>query len=150
MPLHDMRRLIGGATELESLREKTRGLALMQQAYVDCFPAEFAELTQASRVGYIQRGALYVLADNAAIAAKLRHLLPRLAPLLTKLGAKVSGIKVVVQVKNPTGGMHKASAKKSLPIDSIEKFSKLADQVRDPALKSALANLVTRRRQPGQ
>ena len=58
MPLHDIRRLIGGATELESLREKTRGLALMQQAYVDCFPAEFAALTQAELAGLMAGASL--------------------------------------------------------------------------------------------
>ena len=149
MPLHDMRRLIGATIELESLREKTRGLAQLQQAYVDYFPAEFAELTQASRVGYIKGGALYVLADNAATAAKLRHLLPRLAPLFSKLEAKVSGIKVVVQVNNPATPPPKPPTKNALPVDSIEYFSNLAQRVRDPELKSALTKLVEKRRKSG-
>lgn len=146
MPLHEIRRLINAATELGTLREKTRKLEQLQQAYVDCFPAEFAGLTQASRVGYIKGGALYVLADNAGTAAKLRHLLPRLAPLLGELGAEVSGIKVAVQVRNPLITQRARSTKKLLPVDSIEKFRKLAQQVRDPELKLAITNLVEKRR----
>jgi hypothetical protein len=148
MPLHDMRQLIGASAELGSLRHEARKLAQLQQVYVDNFPVEFAELTRTSRVGYIKGSALYVLADDAATAAKLRHLAPRLAPLLSKLGPKVSGIRIVVQVKSPYTSPLDSIRKNSLPIDSIEHFSKLADQVKNPNLKSALNNLVKKRRGP--
>ena len=148
MSLQALHRLIGATAELDNLRDQARGLAHLQKTYVDNFPGEFAELTKTSRVGYLKGGALYVVADDAATAAKLRHVLPRLAPML-KLGAKVIGIKVVVQVKNPRASATRKPKKRALALDSIEKFSTLADGVKNPALKLAITNFVNNQKKSG-
>ena len=149
MPAQPLRRLIGDSTAFKALRERTQGLQALQQVYVHCIPAEFAALTKASRVGYIKAGTVYVLADNAATAAKLRHLLPPLVPFFSKVEAKVTGIRVLSQAKMPYGTGLGTPVKKTLPIDSIELFEKLAQTVHDPALKSALANLAKNSRKSG-
>ena len=149
MPLRDIQHLIGASSELEAVRHEARRQAVLQQAFVrafvDCTPVELAYLSKASRVGYIKAGTLYLLTDQAAVAAKLRQLLPRLLPILSKLVAEVTGIKVELQVNSPQRNRASYAKKNSLPVYSIEKFDALSKTVHDPALKSALANLVQRR-----
>lgn len=148
MPLRDIRQLIGTSAELETLRKKAQRLTALQQAYIDGTPVELAELTKASRVGYVKAGTLYLWVDHAAVATKLRQLLPRLLPLFSKLDGEITGIKVVVQVKSPLKPPQKYAQKNSLPIDSIEYFERLSHAVSDPALKSAITNLVRKRPKP--
>ena len=144
MPLRNIRHLIDVSSELATVRKKTQRQAALQQAYVDYTPVEFAYLTKASRVGYIKTGTLYLLADNAAVAAKLRQVLPRLLPLFSKLEAEVTGIKVELQVNLPQKKSLGQGKKSMLPFDSIEKFKHLSQTVRDPALKLAITNLVNK------
>jgi hypothetical protein len=147
MPLRDIQTLIGATGELASVRKQAQRLATLQQAFVDHTPVELAHVTKTSRVGYSKAGTLYLLAEHAAVAAKLRQLLPRLLPVFRKLDAEITAIKIEVQVK----GHARAAALKpknlSLPIDSIEKFRDLAGSVRDQDLKLAITNLVRKRSQ---
>jgi hypothetical protein len=145
MPLRDIRKLIDASAELASVRRQAHKQAALQQAFVDYTPAEFAYLTQASRVGYIKAGTLYLLTDQAAVAAKLRQLLPRLLPVFRKLEPEVTGIKVEVQVNSAQGKSRSKTNKKLLSIDSIEYFEKLAGSVSNPELKLAITNLVLKR-----
>ena len=146
MPLRDMRHLIDATAELQSVRKQAQKQAVLQQAFVDYTPVELAFLSQASRVGYIKAGTLYLLADHAAVAAKLRQLLPRLLPVFRKLEPQVTGIKVELQVKGAPDGSARATQKKDLPSDSIEYFDKLSQSVSNQELKSAITNLVQKRR----
>ncbi|HTE13440.1 MAG TPA: DciA family protein, partial [Burkholderiales bacterium] len=120
-----------------------------QQAFVDYTPVELAYLTQASRVGYIKAGTLYLVADHAAVAAKLRQLLPRLLPVFRKLEAEITGIKVEVQVSDPSRTVQRKSQKPELPIDFIDKFESLMHEIRDPQLKLAITNFVRKRPKKG-
>lgn len=149
MPLRDIKHLINTASDLAMLREKSRKQMLLQQAFVDLTPVELAELTRASRVGYIKAGTLYLLADNPAVAAKLRQLLPRLLPLFRKLEPEVTGIKVRVQVKFPPKKSQDQLSRKSLPEDFINKFKALSHTIRDPKLKSAMQKLIRKRPNQG-
>jgi hypothetical protein len=147
MPLRDIRTLIGATGELASLRDQARRQAALQQAFVDYTPVELADITKASRVGYIKAGTLYLLADNATVAAKLRQLLPRLLPVFRKQEAEITAIKVEVQVRDYPRASISHDTENSLPIDSIDKFRDLADSVRDKHLKFAITNLVRKRTQ---
>lgn len=149
MPLREIRQLIGASNELDTVRKKAQRQAVLQQAYVDYTPVELANLVKASRVGYIKAGTLYLLTDQAVVAAKLRQLLPRLLPILSKLDAEVTAIKVELQVNSPPQKQVAGLKKNSLPIDSIGQFEKLSKIVHDPGLKSALTNLVKRRSKTG-
>lgn len=148
MPIRNIRNLLGASSELAALRVKTQRLMALQRAYVacvDCTPVGFAELIKASRVGYLQAGTLYILADNAAVAAKLRQLLPRLLPLFQKLETEVTGIRVDVQPKNPWVSPPPNPRKGELPVDYIEKFNDIAKTIVNPELKSAVTKLVRNR-----
>lgn len=145
MPLRNIRNLLSASGELAALREKTQRLLALQRAYVDCTPVELAELTQASRVGYLRAGTLYLLADNATVAAKLRQLLPRLLPVFRKLEPEVTGIRVDVQPRSPPAAPTPKSEEKSQSIDLIDKLISMPNSIRDPALKSAIAHLIQHR-----
>ncbi|MBM3341137.1 MAG: DUF721 domain-containing protein [Betaproteobacteria bacterium] len=145
MPLTDIQHLLSGSAELKSVRAKAGKQAALQKAFVDHTPVEFADLSKATRVGYIKAGTLFLLAEHASAAAKLRQLLPRLLPVFRKLEPEVTGIRVVVQVKDRTQKATADPSKKTLPSDSIENFKNLAQAVKDQNLKSAITNLVLRR-----
>ena len=145
MPLRDIRNLLGASSELAALREKTQRLLALQRAYVDCTPVELAELTKASRVGYLKAGTLYLLADNATVAAKLRQLLPRLLPLFQKLEGEVTGIHVDVQPKSPPISPAENVQGDALPIDYIEQLEKATQTISSPDLKLAVTNLMRHR-----
>lgn len=145
MPLRDIRKLISASSELEAVRNQARRQAVLQQAYIDYTPVEFAYLTKASRVGYIKAGTLYLLTEQATVAAKLRQLLPRLLPIFRNLDAEVTGIKVVLQVNYPQQNCVDRAKKTSLSVDSIYKFKVLSKKIRDPDLKLAITNLVNSR-----
>ena len=147
MPLRDIRNLLNASGELAALREKTQRLLALQRAFVDCTPVELAELTKASRVGYLKTGTLYLLADNTTVAAKLRQLLPRLLPVFRKIEAEVNGIRVDVQPKSPAAAPPPHIKKDELPIDYIEKIENISKTISDPDLKLAVTNLMRNRKQ---
>lgn len=148
MPLRDIQNLINASAELASVRAQAKKQTALQKAFVDHTPVEFADLTKASRVGYIKAGTLFLLADHAAVAAKLRQLLPRLLPVFRRLESEITGIKVVVQVTDPNQTLEKKTNKPLLPIDSIEKFEALSHSISDKNLKLAITNLVRKRLKP--
>ncbi|HSD99752.1 MAG TPA: hypothetical protein VLB72_03330, partial [Burkholderiales bacterium] len=87
-----------------------------------------------------------VVSDNAAVAAKLRQLAPRLLSHIRKQATEVTGIRVDVQV-NP----HKIKdedevTKRSLPPDTIKEIEALSGALPSSPLKAALARMVARRR----
>lgn len=145
MPLRDIRNLLSASGELAALREKTQRLLALQRAYIDCTPVELAELTKASRVGYLKAGTLHLLADNTTVAAKLRQLLPRLLPVFRKIDAEVTGIHVDVQPKSPTATPSTNIKKDELSIDYIEKIENLSKTISNPELKLAVTNLIRNR-----
>jgi hypothetical protein len=145
MPLRDIRNLLGASSELAALREKTQRLQALQRAYVDSTLVELAELTKASRVGYLKAGTLYLLADNATVAAKIRQLLPRLLPLFRKLEAEVTGIRVDVQPKYPQVSPASDVKNSQLPVDYIDQLERSAKTITSPELKLAVTNLLRNR-----
>ena len=143
MPVTNIRGLLGSSAEFKALRDKTQRLLLLQQAYAGSAPVELAK---ASRVGYIRAGTLYILADNAAVASKLRQLLPRILPEVRKLEAQVTRIQIHVQAGKGELAPASQRVKKPLSIENIELFETLARSVLDPELKSVLTDFAKHRR----
>lgn len=143
MPVQKIGDLIANSGNLKALARKAQRLEALQQLLFEATPAALAA---ASRVTNLRSGTLVITADNAAIAAKLRQLAPRLLLQIRKQAIEVTGIRVDVQV-NP----HKIKAeddftKRPLPPDAIHKFGRLRDSLPSSPLKTALARLVARRR----
>ena len=141
MPAHNIRSLLGDSAQFETLLDNMRRLQALQQAYVGSIPVELAT---ASRVGYIRANTLYVIADNSAVAAKLRQLAPRAVPVVQKLRPEITGIQILTQAKKDSGIPPAHAKKEPLSIDNIELFEILAKSVTDPQLKSALTRFAQR------
>lgn len=140
MPAHKFSQLLGRSDELRAITLRARRLMELQQVYEASAPAEIA---RASHVAGIKAGVLVLCADYPAVAAKLKQLLPRITENLRQRGAEINGIRVEVQVKTPGARALKQRDKAPLPVDL---FEKLSEQVREPGLKSALTNIIRKRR----
>jgi hypothetical protein len=141
MPLHTIGKLLGATEELKALSARMRRLRELQKLYAGSAPRELAS---ASRVKNYRTGTLFVSADNAAVAAKLKQLAPTLLALIRKTEAEVTGLRIEVQV---SGAIHERvvkSRKKPLSLDAIQKFDELASRVENGGLKTAIAKLVQR------
>lgn len=143
MPTRKFSALLVETAGLSALNRTTQRISALQRLYTACAPPE---LSQASRVVGDHNGTLVIAADNGAVAAKLKQLMPRLLKNLQKQRAQVTGIRIRVQVSGHRTVTRSAPAKNPLPIDLIDNFEKLSKQVRDPGLSSALARFAARRR----
>ena len=143
MPVQKIGDVIATSGNLKALARLAQHLRDLQHLLFEATPPALAA---ASRVTALKSGTLVVSADNAAIAAKLRQLAPRLLLHLQEQGSEVTGIRVDVQV-NP----HKIKAehdvtKRRLPADAIQEFASLSEDLPPSPLKGALTRLVTRHR----
>jgi hypothetical protein len=134
--------LLTAPGELGALSAKARRLSDLQQVFIDSAPPQLA---RASRVKSFRAGTLFLLADNATVAAKLRQLVPRLLSNIQKTEAEVTGIHIQVQVKLSTKRPRDEAKKPALSPETIDEFRKLAERVPDENLKSALTKFVRRR-----
>jgi hypothetical protein len=143
VPVQRIGDVIARSGDLKTLARQAQRLRDLEQLLFESTPVALA---RASRVANLKAGTLMVLADNAAVAAKLRQLAPRLLLHLNKRGFEVTVLRVEVQVK-----AHKIKAeddvtKRSLPPDAIKDFARLSDSLPESPLKSAVARLVARGR----
>ena len=143
MPAHKIGNLLADSAELKALSRQARRLAELQQMLFEAAPPA---LTKATRVKNCRAGTLFLMADNAAVAAKLRQLAPRLLHHVQKRAIEVTGIRVEVQVKSPKIRTENEVSKRALPTDAVKNLGDLADALPPSSLKSALVRLVARRR----
>jgi hypothetical protein len=141
MPLRKIGSLLGASEELKALSGRARRLQELQTLYLGAAPRELAG---SSRVRDYRAGTLFVSADNAAVAAKLKQLAPSLLASIGKTGAEVTGIRIEVQVSGTASERRHKSTKLALSPDALEKLDTLSKRVADDGLKNALARLVRR------
>jgi hypothetical protein len=87
--------LLSGNQELRPLLTRAQALSALHRHFTSVAPPHLA---QSSQVLGLQSGILGVAVANAAIAAKLRQLVPELVVMLQNRGCEVSGIRIKVQV----------------------------------------------------
>lgn len=142
MPVQKIGDVIANSGNLTALARHARRLSDLQQLLLEATP--FA-LAAASRVTDLRAGTLVLLADNAAVAAKLRQLAPRLLKHVQKQQAEVTGIRVDVQVKTHKIKAEDEVTKQPLPAEAIKDLGGLAETLPPSPLKSALDRLLARR-----
>ncbi|HTP95212.1 MAG TPA: DciA family protein [Burkholderiales bacterium] len=127
---------------LRSLSPQAECLLELQQVYTAIAPAE---LIESSRVGNLKAGVLVIVADNGAVAAKLRQLTPRLLSFFGQRGNEVTAIRVQVQASPPREDklMTKQAKMSTAAIQHLARFS---SALADSPLKSALARMLARQR----
>ena len=139
MAAHKIGELLAKSGELKTLSREARRLAEIEQLLFEAVPRALAEAT---RIKNVRAGTLFLLADNAAVAAKLRQLAPRLLIHVRKRELEVNGIRVEVQPASAGGRIAAGSSKRPLAADAIRNFQSLADGLRESALKNALTRLL--------
>jgi len=126
--------------DLEASLVRVKQLTALEHLYAASVPAELA---RRSRVAYEREGTLVVTADNGAIAAKLRHLAPRIIQQIVKSASQVTSIRVEVQVTERPAPRHEPSAE--IGPKGLVNLRELRDSLPTSPLKAALDRLVTRR-----
>src|SRR5688572_10842606 len=96
VPVHRIGDVIATSDNLKALARQAQRLKELQHLLFVTIPPALAA---ASRVTNLRSGTLVLSADNAAVAAKLRQLAPRLLLHVREQETEVTGIRVVVQVK---------------------------------------------------
>lgn len=117
------------------------------QLQADCerlLPTLFASC----RALQIREGQLQVAVPNAALATRLRQMLPKLQEGLREKGWPVEGIRLKVQLlpSEPQRPVHKPVTH-DLPREAVNSFAALAGTVEEGPLKEAIVSLVTRRQE---
>jgi len=143
MPTRKIGDLLTASSELRALSRRAEHLAELQRAMLEAVPRPLA---RACRVKGLRSGTLVIAADNAAAAAKLRQLAPRLLEPLRKLDQQVTGIRIEVQVATQQIEPGKNSRTRSLNARVIADFERLADTLKESPLQRALRTLVRRRK----
>lgn len=141
MPAHKISKFLAQSSELRALSRRAQHLAELQRAMLEAIPRP---LTRACRIKGFRSGALLVVADNAAAAAKLRQLAPRLLEHLRNRDEEVTKIRIEVQVATQQNERGKSSRKRSLDARVIADFERLAGTLKESSLRSAVEALVRR------
>jgi hypothetical protein len=129
-------RLVPQVAVLRALRQRLAG-ALPDNLRRSCSIANY------------KLGIVVLLADNSAVAAKLRQLEPRLLEHLGASGRKVTGIKVQVQGRTSFGAQVTEEKALSLPPRAGEALAELGAKLPDTPLKAAVEKLAKKAR-PGR
>lgn len=125
--------------ELAALLGQADNLTASQKIWNTILPDALAPFTQA---GSVKHKRLTVYADNGAVAAKIKLLLPSLLTKLQKQGLEVTSIRVEMQVKSSPRKSVKPM--RSISPEAASSLRKLADELSGSALGEALAKLSRR------
>lgn len=122
--------------ELAILSDQATRLTALQKTWNSAVPDALKPFTQAGAVKYKR---LIVYADNGAVAAKIKLLLPSLLTKLQKQGLEVTSIRVEVQVKS----MARITGKtvRTITPQAAKNLNALADELSGSDLGAALARL---------
>lgn len=132
------------ADALARLRAHAERLIRLQRAYADIAPTHLAG---SSHVANYKQGVLVIHADNGAVAAKLRQLVPSLCDELCKRGCEVTQIQVKAQPLPANPDREKLRIAASVSAHAKENLGALAKTMSENSpLKAALERLVARSR----
>lgn len=135
----------GGSLELRQLSARAGKLLALQRLYEQVAPPS---LGRSSRVLQLEQKTLLLAADNSAIAAKLRQLVPTLIQQLRDKGCEVTGIQVRVQVIVPTAKRRRTPA--ILGPKGRQQLTELSEELADSPLKRALQRLLKKSAAPSK
>lgn len=143
MPAHKLDFYLNASDSLRSLTRAAQRNAELHRVLLNSAPPA---LTQHCRVKQFRDGTLTLLAENAAIAAKLKQLAARLLTAYQKQRWQVTAIRIEVQVREPSPGPAPKPDSRRLSVETIKNLEQLAGRIDDAALKEALTRMATRQR----
>jgi hypothetical protein len=122
--------------ELGALKERTRDIQVAQKIWEVIAPENLAKFSHASS---IKNGQFTVIADNNAVAAKIKLFIPSLLIKLEKQECEVTAIRLKVQVKSTPPAKQKTI--KKLSSQAAKNLNVLAEKISGTTLGDALARL---------
>jgi hypothetical protein len=122
--------------ELGALKERTRDIQVAQKIWEVIAPENLAKFSHASS---IKNGQFTVIADNNAVAAKIKLFIPSLLIKLEKQECEVTAIRLKVQVKSTPPAKQKTI--KKLSSQAAKNLNVLAEKISGTTLDDALARL---------
>lgn len=100
----------------------------------------------ACRILQLREGQLHIAVPNAALATRLRQMLPKLQAGLRDKGWPVDGIRIKVQMMSGENrGPDRPTAQAVLSTHAVQAFAELAQSLEASPLRDALQSLVRRR-----
>jgi hypothetical protein len=142
VPVQKIGDVIARSGNLTAVARHARRLDDLQQLLREATPSALAAAT---RVVDLRAGTLVVLADNPAVAAKLRQLAPRLLKHVQKQQPEITGIRLGVQVKTHKIKAEHEVTRRALPPEAIRDLARLETALPPSPLKSALNRWLTKR-----
>jgi hypothetical protein len=142
VPVQKIGDVIARSGDLTAVARHARRLDDLQQLLREATPSALAAAT---RVVDLRAGTLVVLADNPAVAAKLRQLTPRLLKHVQKQQPEITGIRLGVQVKTHKIKAEHEVTRRALPPEAIRDLARLETALPPSPLKSALNRWLTKR-----
>ena len=125
--------LLENLPEFQALNRELRQLAALQNALMELLPDNLAT---SSGVALAKAGELILFADNGAVAAKLRHMAPRILLSLLQRRYEITGIHVQVQVRIRDNPLPQKQI--SLSSEARSAIDLLSERLDPSPLKSAL------------
>jgi hypothetical protein len=123
--------------ELIELNKRTLESQAAQKLWVEIAPDNMAQF---SHISSIKNNQFTVYANNNAVAAKIKLLIPSLLIRLEKQGYEVTAIRVKVQAKSSPLPVPKF--RKSLSTEAIHQLQKLEVKLSGTSLGESLAKLL--------
>jgi len=133
-----LKSLLSGSAALRPLLAHVQQLNQWQARYLEFAPPSLA---RSSRVGQVEQGHLILLADNGAVAAKLRQMLPTLLEEFQRRSCPIREIWVRVEV---TARVVRRPSAHLLSPPARQAVGELAGTLADSPLKNALERLLQR------
>lgn len=133
-----------GHEALAALLPTANKLAKLQADCLHLLPAQFTHCT----VLNVNEGQLHIAVPNAALATRIKQMLPKLQNSLVERGWQIIGIKLRIQVDAPppTAPIEEARELSSTALDSFRELNQnLDNHPSNLALKQAIQNLLKRR-----
>jgi hypothetical protein len=124
--------------KLGSLLPTVEQVVQLQAACEQQLPSLF----NSCQVMQLREGTLHISAPNAALATRLRQVLPKLQQGLREKGWGVEQIRLKVQLMPTQPAPAPASEPRVLSSSAIASFASLASQIEESPLRDALQNLL--------
>ena len=140
MSTHKLNHYIDGSPALHNLTQQAERLIALQRTWHSLAPEALARYCS---VASFENNILVIYTDNGAIASKLKQQLPTLLAKLQQRKIEVTLIRVEVQAQ-PLHTNHHKIKEIALSPGGIESLTRLADNLEDTPLKSALTAMLAR------
>lgn len=128
--------------KLSSLLPTVQQVAQLQADCEQQLPALFSNC----RVLQLRENTLHIAASNAALATRLRQVLPKLQQGLRDNGWGIEQIRLKVQLMPTQPAPPPPSEPRVLSSSAIASFASLASQIEESPLRDALQNLLKHQR----